>query len=418
MDFKGFDDWVPIFRGGRQKDSQGREHDGDALIDTALAKFNAAVHEPPACIGHPADNAPAYAWVEGLKKQGGLLLAKFRQVQPEFAGMVRQGAFKKRSAAFYPDGSLRHVAFLGAAPPAVKGLPDMAFSEAADAAFDFADYQTAWSWDAVARLFGRLRDYLIEKEGVEKADAVIGNYQIEEIAAAAAKEKEANKPAETAQPMYQEEQDMNQFAEFLQKLKELVTGAEKTATGAGGGAPAGQTFTEAELVAKVKTATDDAVRAEREKVTAEFAERERTARQDARRREIATWCSSMVKEGKLTPALVKFGVPEMLMAFAEREDVIEFGEEKAKATLYDRFKALVETELPKVLPKGTLVEFREIAGRDKDTGGAGGDGGKLDQLTRQKMAANKDLTYSAAFAEVQRENPDLARQYAAEFKEV
>jgi len=126
----------------------------------------------------------------------------------------------------------------------------------------------------------------------------------------------------------------------------------------------------------------------------------------------------MVKEGKLTPALVKFGVPEMLAAFAEKEDVVEFGEEKTKATLYDRFTALIETELPKVLPKGVLITFDEVAGRDKDTGGAGGDGGKLDQLTRQKMAANKDLTYSAAFAEVQRENPDLARQYAAEFKEV
>src|SRR5512145_2502964 len=110
---KGFDGWIPIFRGGKQIDSNGVEHDGDALIDQALTNFNAAEHEPPVVIGHPKENAPAYGWVQGLKKQGNLLYAKFKQIQPEFAQMVEKGLFKKRSAAFYPDGSLRHVGFLG-----------------------------------------------------------------------------------------------------------------------------------------------------------------------------------------------------------------------------------------------------------------------------------------------------------------
>ena len=48
--------------------------------------------------------------------------------------MVEKGRFNKRSAAFYPDGGLRHVGFLGASPPAVKGLnpvfkADTGFSE-------------------------------------------------------------------------------------------------------------------------------------------------------------------------------------------------------------------------------------------------------------------------------------------------
>ncbi len=45
--FKGFDDWIEIFRGGKQIDGSGREHDGDALIDRAVKTFNAAAHEPP-----------------------------------------------------------------------------------------------------------------------------------------------------------------------------------------------------------------------------------------------------------------------------------------------------------------------------------------------------------------------------------
>ena len=37
--------------------------------------------------------------------------------------------YEKRSASFYPDGRLRHVGFLGAAPPAVKGLAGIAFGQ-------------------------------------------------------------------------------------------------------------------------------------------------------------------------------------------------------------------------------------------------------------------------------------------------
>lgn len=140
--FAGFGDWVEIFRGGKQTDSSGVTHDGDALIDRAVAGFNAAVHEPPAVIGHPREDAPAYGWVKEIKsavdKKGKVLLARFGQVVPEFADMVKQGLFKKRSAAFYKNGSLRHVGFLGAAAPAVKGLKDIAFQEEG-VIFEFAD---------------------------------------------------------------------------------------------------------------------------------------------------------------------------------------------------------------------------------------------------------------------------------------
>jgi len=411
INFKGFNDWIPIFQGGRQTDSAGCVHDGDALIDKALATFNAAKHEPPVVIGHPVENAPAYGWVEGLTKQGNLLLAKFKQVEPSFADMVKRGLFKKRSAAFYPDGSLRHVGFLGAVPPAVKGLPDVAFAESNAMTFEFSDYQTVWAWESIARLFGKVRDYLIEKDGMEKADQVISAYQIEEITAAAEKEKQEiqrdaleQTPQITNYNEKKEEKSMN-FKEFIQKLKELVAGVEPTTQT---DPPAGKTFSEADIEAAKRQAADEAARAEREKVAAEFAEQAKKTRQEARGREISSWCESMVKEGKMTPAMVKFGIPEMLHAFAEREEVIEFGETKDKATLYDRFKTLFETELPKV------VEFKEVATRDKDTGGQGQAGAKVEALIQAKMKDNKDLPYGSAFAEVQRENPDLAREYQQE----
>jgi len=139
--FKSLDDWIEIFKGGKQIDNAGRAHDGDALIETAVATFNPSYHEPPAVIGHPKENAPAYAWVGGVKKVArdgvNVLLAKFKDVVPEFEDMVKRGLFKKRSAGFYPNGRLRHVGFLGAVPPAVKGLASLKFTEQEATTFDF-----------------------------------------------------------------------------------------------------------------------------------------------------------------------------------------------------------------------------------------------------------------------------------------
>jgi hypothetical protein len=128
-----FRDWIEIFRGGQQVDAAGQTHNGDALIDKATASYDPAKHQAPVVIGHPSTDAPAYAWVEGLRASvhNGVktLEAKLTQVDEGFAKLVADGRFKMRSAAFYPDGSLRHVGFLGAAPPAVKGLKPIAFSE-------------------------------------------------------------------------------------------------------------------------------------------------------------------------------------------------------------------------------------------------------------------------------------------------
>jgi hypothetical protein len=144
MNFKGFDEWIEIFKGGSQVDSKGREHDGDKIIDKAVETFNPKKHEPPLVVGHPKDNGPAYGWVEGLKssfKDGvKVLMVKCKQVMPEFEEMVKRGFFKKRSACFYSDGRLRHVGFLGAMPPAVKGLQDMGFNSGDDVvAFNFTE---------------------------------------------------------------------------------------------------------------------------------------------------------------------------------------------------------------------------------------------------------------------------------------
>ncbi|MDL6388248.1 peptidase, partial [Escherichia coli] len=72
-------------------------------------------------------------------------------LDPQFAEMVTDGRFKKVSASFYlPDSPsnpkpgvlyLRHVGFLGAQPPSVKGLKQVSFSEQEEGVVEFADWQ-------------------------------------------------------------------------------------------------------------------------------------------------------------------------------------------------------------------------------------------------------------------------------------
>lgn len=131
---------LEIFRSGRQTSSSGQqlEFTSELLADT-VAAYNPALHEAPLVVGHPRDNDPAWGWVKSIVFKDGSLQAEISQVDPQFQEQVEAGRYKKISASFYTPESasnpvpgvfyLRHVGFLGAMPPAVKGLRAIAFSE-------------------------------------------------------------------------------------------------------------------------------------------------------------------------------------------------------------------------------------------------------------------------------------------------
>lgn len=127
--------WFEIFKAGKHTASNGitREYTVDdckKIVDNY--NTNIANHEAPIVIGHPKDNDPAYGWIEKLKLVGDTILAFPKQVVKEFEEAVQQGLYKKRSISLYPDLTLRHVGFLGAVPPAVKGLADLKFNDSAE----------------------------------------------------------------------------------------------------------------------------------------------------------------------------------------------------------------------------------------------------------------------------------------------
>jgi len=137
-------DWMEVFRAGKHVSANGVEREWTAKDLLKIADFyDPAKHEAPIVVGHPKDNAPAFGWIKALKVDGDKLLALPGQVAPEFAELVKAGRYKKRSISIYPDGSLRHVGFLGAQPPAVKGLKDIEFAGGAEETYEYADTEDA-----------------------------------------------------------------------------------------------------------------------------------------------------------------------------------------------------------------------------------------------------------------------------------
>ncbi|EJY2457757.1 peptidase, partial [Escherichia coli] len=115
------------------------------------------------------------------------LMAEPAQLDPQFAEMVTDGRFKKVSASFYlPDSPsnpkpgvlyLRHVGFLGAQPPSVKGLKQVSFSEQEEGVVEFADWQAITN----ASLWGKLRDFLIARFSLDEAEKVLPEWQLNSL---------------------------------------------------------------------------------------------------------------------------------------------------------------------------------------------------------------------------------------------
>ena len=132
---------IAIFRPGKHKPDAPNITAADA--QRIAESYDKKKHHAPMVIGHPASDDPAHGWVDSLSFKDGKLYANLSQVSKEFAKIVRDGAYKYISPAFYrPNASsnpvkgesyyLRHVGCLGAVPPAVKGLPPLAFGAGED----------------------------------------------------------------------------------------------------------------------------------------------------------------------------------------------------------------------------------------------------------------------------------------------
>jgi len=291
---------IQIFKPGKHTAMSGVVLDfTESDLKATATAYDPALHEAPLVVGHPKVDAPAYGWVKSLAYSG-TLDAGPDQVDPEFAEMVNNGRFKKISASFFAPTApgnpkpgvyyLRHVGFLGATPPSVKGLKNASFADSEEGVIEFSEDVDA---GVVSRLFRSLRELVIAKFGTDEADRVIPDYMIESI-----------KPAQPSGPMYADPHQENQTmtAEQIKKLQD----------------------DNAALLAQIDA---------NKKKDVEFAERETKIKEQesrAKRTDVVAFADGLVKAGKLLPLdqapLVEF------MAALDAESVIEFAESKDGAT--------------------------------------------------------------------------------------
>lgn len=340
--------WIEIFRAG---DYGAKGNITPADLQRVVRNYDPTYHEAPATIGHPADDKPAYAWIDGLMVDGDKLLAREKQADPKFDEARKAGKFKKRSAAFYCDADgnvtgLRHVAWLGAMPPEVKGLQDVAFDDHGSKfiTVDFGeDGQVAAGEKTFAEQFKETFAALLGLGSAPNAPRTFSEADVTRIANEAA--VAATKPLQTEITSLQTKLTAQQ-TEFTEREKQLAGGEVKQRAVA--------------AAARLKTA------------------------------------------GKWVPAFERQGLSLVFDELAKVTTTIEFGEgdAKKKVTPLETLVLFLEG-LPKIVPDGRMTLGAVPGARgNKSTG---------DPLTDAARARQKEknITFAEALAQVAEEQPEL-----------
>lgn len=337
---------IQIFKAGKHTASGGQTLTFSESDLTASANaYDPAIHEAPLVIGHPKADLPAYGWVKSLSFSQSGLEAEPAQVNADFAEMVKTGAFKKISASFYTPESpsnpvpgvyyLRHVGFLGAEPPAVKGLRAPEFSDAADGVIEFSELDfNGYDDRYVAKLFRNIREWFIAEKGIEVADRVLSDWEISSIENAATEEiiNDRLEGESSLSPNFNEGNTMS-------------------------------------VEDKAHLATLEAENAALKKQQADFAEAQNKTRTDAAHAEHLSFAEGLVKAGQLLPAH-KDAVVAVLNYVAAPAEAVSFGEGDAKQPLVEALKATLSASAKIVnfgehnaaLGDASAIEFNAPAG--------------------------------------------------------
>lgn len=305
---------IHIFKAGTHTDQHGIKLPFTQSDLAACVKaYDPTIHEAPLVIGHPKTEDPAWGWVKSMSLNGADLMAEPGQVDPQFAELVNGGHFKKVSASFYlPDSPnnpkpgtlyLRHVGFLGAQPPSIKGLKQVSFGEQEEGVVEFAD----WGDITNASLWGRLRDFLIGQFGLDETDKVLPSWQVDSLREEAYREPE-KVGIDFSEPNPNSQQESNAMTkEEIDALQAENTRLKAKAT------------QRAELDAKSK----------QEKLHADN----------------VSYAEKLVSDGRMAPA-AKSIVVAILNAVSGGDKPVEFAEGDLRTPLATAFKTLLDGAAP------------------------------------------------------------------------
>jgi len=350
--------WIEIFRAGDYR-AKGKGLVTREDLARVVESYDPAYHEAPVTVsaapiqlGH-RDDAPAFGWIERLAVRGDLLVAQEKQVDPQFNELRKAGRYKKRSASFYvgADGKvsgLRHVAYLGAEPPEVKGLKDVKFE---DNGREFIEVN-----------FGEEDQVAAEKTVADQ----IGDFFREHFGGGTPKT----------------------FTES--DVTALVTSA----------------------VASAVSAAVEPLRTQIAEQKTQFSERERKITGAELKAGAQAAIARLKEKGKWIPAFDKMGAELLFTELAGSTSTVEFGEGDAKKTLtpLQVLENFMEG-LPAIVPNGTRFDGKAAGlatmvtnyGEKADQNSV-----QLHELAT-KRASEKNISYGEALTQVATENPTLTK---------
>lgn len=340
---------IQIFVPGKHTDMSGQALSfSETDLKASAAAYDPKVHEAPIVVGHPQSDAPAYGWIKSVAFAEGALTAIPDQVDPAFAEMVGAGRFKKVSASFYtPDGVsnpkpgvyyLRHVGFLGAQPPSVKGLKPVAFADAGAGVVTIEFNEPiagtlSWALRNIAGALSSIRDIFVERDGIEKTDRILPSWRVDEVFAAASEVAKSVEPRPA----------------FSESNKEKLTMPDPTVP------------TAAALAAQETAIAEEKKKLDKDR--ADFAEAKR-------RDQVTAAIDELVKAGKVLPA-EKPGLVAFMTALDDK-DTVQFGEGEAGKKTPAAFMADFLKGLPaRVDFKERSAETDQVAGTASFTAPAG-----------------------------------------------
>lgn len=414
-------DWMEIFKTGKHTDSAGETREWTQKdLDTIVSQYNPTVHEAPVVVGHPTSDAPAYGWVESLKREGDTLYAKVKDWVPAFVNAVKTGLYKKRSISLYPDLSLKHIGFLGAAPPAIKGLADVKFS---------TDDKSTIIEFAATDPEKKAQEERSKKYGIS---VISGGNVTKPAKYASIDDADFADPVNYAYPCnadhmqaalsyWGKPDDRSMYSKPDQEVitKRMLAAAKKYGVEVD---PEKWKFQEEnkggismELDAKVKELEtqnkqkDDALKVQDQKIT-EFSEKIKTSEKEAadakseleklktdkRKAEFVSFCDELVRKGTLTPAQKTLALDFMEISHTAGEYEFSEGEKTVKAPVLERFKSFL-----KLLPK--QFEFSEVATSGTDVADEQNPekvAEKAREFMKKEKEAGRDITYTAAVKHV------------------
>lgn len=388
---------IEIFRAGTHRDNGGETLSfGNAEVAAIADGYDASVHQAPIVVGHPQTDDPAYGWIKGLKVLDGVLVADAERIDPQFAEAVRAGRYTNVSASFYKPGSaanptpdhyyLRHVGFLGAKAPAVKGLKPVELADGDDGivTVEFSEHRID---RGLARILGGLRDLLSPAAAFAEPDKGMAGDGTGAAARAEIKRlTDAGMTLEAVSDALAAQGDNASRSPGV--LSQIRDGAIAN--------PPDSLIAALKKISAPDTADPDTTDNAEQEDTLSDSEKERlkklenenkalkaknaefaAAEEKARQKEDRELVEGLIKDGRLAP-----GVKDDVIAFMqglEATDTVDFSEGKSK-TPRQFFREFLDKA-------GTVIDFSERSAADGEDGG--GKGKSLTDVQREHHGLKK-----------------------------